>query len=57
MTYFEEATKCDNCGDWIKPDDPVFHDPEEELNYCFYCNRHLFLDPYEDVPYDLEDYG
>lgn len=48
---------CNNCGNEIDIQEPQFWDAENEIGYCFYCYKHLFGDPYEDVPEDLESYG
>lgn len=57
LIFSDEVEFCRNCGDPIVPGDAIFHDAEMEEDYCFYCYKHLFSDPYQDIPYDEEQLG
>lgn len=45
ITITEEEIICQNCGDVINEGESYYHDPEEELDYCYMCFN-LFMEEY-----------
>lgn len=41
----EDFVRCQNCEDLIEEGDIYYHDPEEELDYCYMCYN-LFQEEY-----------